>query len=362
MTLKDLLNATFSPELEDGPEPSVWPDGTIPDPSGQVPVPASLSRRRGKGKGAPTIDISGRNGSGSSGSRALQSFLESRLKARFGTDGSILFRQTWRERVTPSGRRYSAHTASARRTSDSDCGSWLSPRANEPCENPIKSTARLQDRKEDTCTSLTSQAVFLTSWPTCQSRDWKTGQECRAMDQGHSNDLNDFAKMASWPTPMAGTVAQNGNNEAGNTESSRKTVFLVSWATPTSRDFKSESASENFDIRRWSHKRGKPLSAQATIWAPPTVPRQNDSEESAFRWNPNKKQDDPVMQILGRKQSLSSVPTENRGQLNPRFSGWLMGYPMDWDLCALKVIPTVRVKNVSFSPRLSKKEKRELRD
>lgn len=30
-----------------------------------------------------------------------------------------------------------------------------------------------------------------------------------------------------WPAPMAGTPAQNGNNEAGNTDSSRKTVALI---------------------------------------------------------------------------------------------------------------------------------------
>ncbi len=33
--------------------------------------------------------------------------------------------------------------------------------------------------------------------------------------------------MAAWPTPMAGTPTQRGYNEAGNTDSSRKTVALV---------------------------------------------------------------------------------------------------------------------------------------
>jgi hypothetical protein len=34
------------------------------------------------------------------------------------------------------------------------------------------------------------------------------------------------AKLASWPTPMAGTPAQKGYNEAGNTDSRRKTVEM----------------------------------------------------------------------------------------------------------------------------------------
>jgi hypothetical protein len=41
------------------------------------------------------------------------------------------------------------------------------------------------------------------------------------------SDIAMVAQMASWPTPMAGTPAQNGYNEAGNTDSSRKTVALM---------------------------------------------------------------------------------------------------------------------------------------
>jgi len=36
----------------------------------------------------------------------------------------------------------------------------------------------------------------------------------------------------SWPTPMAGTPAQKGYNEAGNTDSSRKTVDLCGYRGP----------------------------------------------------------------------------------------------------------------------------------
>jgi DNA (cytosine-5)-methyltransferase 1 len=43
------------------------------------------------------------------------------------------------------------------------------------------------------------------------------------------------------PTPMAGTPAQNGNNEAGNNDSSRKTVEVVSGLTPGSSSAGTES-------------------------------------------------------------------------------------------------------------------------
>lgn len=45
--------------------------------------------------------------------------------------------------------------------------------------------------------------------------------------------LTDETDGGLWPTPMAGTPAQNGNNEAGNNDSSRKTVALAGWPTPT---------------------------------------------------------------------------------------------------------------------------------
>src|SRR5882762_301942 len=42
-----------------------------------------------------------------------------------------------------------------------------------------------------------------------------------------SAHLTSDSDCGSWPTPMAGTPAQNGYNEAGNNDSSRKTVALA---------------------------------------------------------------------------------------------------------------------------------------
>ncbi len=77
-------------------------------------------------------------------------------------------------------------------------------------------------------------------------------------------------------------------------------------------------------------------------WPTPNAPRAHDSDASAYRWNPNKKQDDPVNLMLGRTATLSSVPMEGRAALAPEFSRWLMGYPEEWDASVPTVTPSSR--------------------
>ena len=105
--------------------------------------------------------------------------------------------------------------------------------------------------------------------------------------------------FGGWPTPMAGTPAQNGNNPAGNTDSSRRTVALVQgWRTPT----KGNGDRGGQDPER---REGHTLNLQ-----------------------------DEVMLASGPATNSSPAETAPRGALNPAFSRWLMGYPAAWDACA----------------------------
>ena len=203
-TSRATRNATSSTAYSDGPSLFDGLDGRRAAKSGRARARANRSAAPASDSAPLTPGTSGPTGSDSFSSDCLSASLASKCRELLGTDGSMEYSQTWREKVTPAGRLYWAHTASARRTSDSGC----------------------------------------TGWPTATVND-ATGSGYAYSSGDHSKrvlKLPGVAALTDWPTPdhhHPGSPATDSYNAAGNNDSSRKTVELVAgWATPSELDKK----------------------------------------------------------------------------------------------------------------------------
>ena len=144
-------------------------------------------------------------------------------------------------------------------------------------------------------------------------KEWATPSGVSRLRQRGSAHRTSVTELTGWPTPMAGTPAQNGNNPAGNNDSSRKTVALCGWPTPTAALANNGVRSTEGGIREAMRNHGPDLAAMSCL-----------TLGSPARFTAS-----------GEMLTGSSAEMESGGQLRPAHSRWLMGYPMAWDTCGI---------------------------
>lgn len=292
-TLKVSHNATSSPESAGGHSRYSLQESVTEQDSGQEAPRANHSVLPENNSDSLTRDTSRLSSSTSSVSATLQSSLGNRLRQQLQNRGCAIYKLTWKERATPSGLPYSQLVASALRTKETDFSSaridWPTPAVSL-----ITNDVNMRSTDGRTKPNKLGWAAAMAAWPTPTTRDHKDGQEC----------LN---------VPINSLLGRQ--------------VWIAAWTTPMEDDKRESTAV-------------RPSRTLANEYLRRQVQAVSGVQE-------------PIrITASGQMLTGSDAGMESSGQLNPAHSRWLMGFPPEWDDCAVMAMQSFR-KSLPNSSQLS---------
>lgn len=252
----------------------------------------------------------------SSAHSTLGQSLANRWQAKTASLGSILFKMTWKERATPSGRLISALRASARTTSANDSIGWPTPQATDATRWSAETQEAKAARGANAGWTMIDAAV-LAGWPTPSAegsageisedlervgQKWHNKKTGRVLQTNLATDARMLLLAAPWTTPSHSDAGRGGTGITDQMTGSSLTqqVQMAAWATPARRDYRFPNLLSYKD--RGGQAKGEQLNNQV-VHSGPTP-------------------------------SGCPAGTASSGLLNAAHSRWLQGCPQAWDDCS----------------------------
>lgn len=208
-------------------------------------------------------------------------------------DSSLLSSRHWKEWATALRQEYSARPKLEPATGGNGCSSWPTRTAMDSIRG-VETNAARASRGAHTGTTLNDAAG---SWGTPRASDGEKGGPNMSFGAG-GTPLP--AQAANWGTPRVTTNGGIGNpDRAGK---ARLEDDVLKWPTPAARDYKGANGSHHLEAGTGRKHLGQ-LPNFVSHCLPPDHPPRSGQKSSG-----------------------------ERRTLNPLFTEWLMGWPLNWTL------------------------------
>jgi len=242
----------------------------------------------------------------------------------------MIYKMTWKQKVTPRGRSYYQLVASAHRTSGKESGLSLSGWVT-PTQRDWKDTAGMATEAQNPDGSKRSRIDQLP-----RQAQLASFAGINSTSICSENMVAQIVKVAGWPTPIVNDMLGSTHCYSGkNPDGSHKIAWKLpgaakqaGWPTPQAID--ASGKGRDGRLKKDGNRN-------------PNLPGsyRRDLKDQAMTAQPMR------LTASGEILTGSSAEMESGGQLNPRFSGFLMGYPTSWCVAAIlaqRAIPSRKTK------------------